>query len=112
LSQAKQEVKQEEKLPIFRRYDLTGCEEIYRKEAEEASRLYHTLRFARKERYQMREILLELSAAEPYYEDSMKKEVKCYSKVLPYQGESTKVSLALAEHIRRYCERSVEWRRA
>ncbi|MFP4267983.1 MAG: hypothetical protein ACLFQW_08335 [Spirochaetaceae bacterium] len=110
LSQEEKKSRPESKLPILRRYDFTKCENIYRKQAEEASKLYHTLTFAQKERYQMREILLQMASAEPYYEDSYKKEIECYRRTAPFSGDDIRVSLALAEKLRRYCERSVEWR--
>ncbi len=109
-AQQAQQNKPESKLPILRRYDFSKCEPIYRKQAEEASRLYHTLHFARRERYQMREILLEIASAEPYYVESYANELSCYGKLAPFAGDATRISLALAENLRRYCERSVEWR--
>jgi len=110
LKQEEQNSRPTSRVPILKRYDFTKCEGTYRKQAEEASKLYHTLHFARKERYQMREILLQISTAEPYYEDSYKKELECYGKIAPFAGDTARVGLALGENIRRYCERSVEWR--
>ncbi len=112
ISSEKEESRPESKLPILKRYDFSKCEGIYRTQAQEASKLYHTLFFAKKERYQMREILLEIASAESYYEDRYTSEMECYKKTAPFTGEDTKASLALGENIRRYCERSIEWRPA
>jgi hypothetical protein len=105
-----QEARPASRLPILKRYDFSKCENIYRTQAQEASKLYHTLFFAVKERSQMREILLEIASAEPYYEDRYNREMECYGKLAPFAGDDTRICLALAENIRRYCERSIEWR--
>lgn len=110
LSREEEQSQSQSKLPLIKRYDFSRCDDVFRSQAEEASRLYHTLAFAIKERSQMREILLEIAAAEPYYEKGYTHELACYKKIVPFSGDDIQVSLAYAETLRRYCERSIEWR--
>lgn len=98
-----------ENLPILKRYDFFEMEKLYRDQVANAARIYSTIRFAEQERFQMREILVELASSEPYYEGFFKKELESYRHLAPFGEDYLKISKAFGEQISRYYDRYAEW---
>lgn len=98
-----------ENLPILKRYDFFSMEKLYRSQVENAARIYSTIRFAEQERFQMREVLVELAAGEPFYEGFFKRELEQYNHLAPFGDDSLKISRAFGDQISRYYDRYAEW---
>ncbi len=103
------EPKQVENLPILKRYDFYGMEKMYREQIANAARIHSTIRFAEKERFQMREVLVELAAGEPFYDGLLKRELEEYRHLAPFGKDHMKISRAFGEQIGRYFDRYAEW---
>ena len=99
----------EEHRPILKRYNFSEVEPIYHEQIENAVRIYSTISFAVQERFQMREILVELGATESYHEESFKKELELYSRLAPFGEESLKISRAYRDQISQYYQRYADW---
>jgi hypothetical protein len=91
--------------PMLKRYTLTPAEPIYRSQCEEAARLYSSLSFAERERYNTREFLLELTAGEGYYSAGFDRELEKYRTIAPFGRDYLQLSVAIGEALHRYLER-------
>jgi hypothetical protein len=91
--------------PILKRYEIAPAEPLYRSQCEDAARLYSTLAFAERERYNMRELLLELVTGEGYYISSYDQELKKYRTIAPFGSDYLQMSVAVSNALYRYLER-------
>ncbi len=98
-----------EQLPILKRYDFTNTDKLFRDQIANATRIYSTIRHAEQERYQMREILVELSAGEPYHAGFFDRELKAYQQLAPFGEDNLKISRAFGNQVQRYYDRYAEW---
>lgn len=98
-----------ENQPLLKRYDFSSLDNLFREQVRNAARIYSTIEFARKERFQMREILIELAAGEPYYIGLFSRELEMYKKLAPFGDDNVKISKAFGEQAGRYFDRYAEW---
>ncbi len=98
-----------EQLPVLKRYDFTNMDKLFREQIANATRIYSTIRHADQERYQMREILVELSAGEPYHAGFFDRELKAYKQLAPFGEDNLKISRAFGNQLQRYYDRYAEW---
>jgi len=109
LDQEFQENKPPETRPLLKRYDFSGFDHLYRDQVQNAARIYSTIGFAKDERFQMREVLVDLAAGEPYYTGSFTKELELYKRLAPFGEDNLKISRAFSDQLSRYFERYAEW---
>lgn len=95
--------------PLLKRYDFSQFENLYREQVQNASRLYSTISFVKKERFQMREILIDLSAGGPALMNLFTRELEEYKKLAPFGDDNVSISKAFGEQTSRYFERYAEW---
>lgn len=88
--------------PILKRYEITPVEPLYRSQCEEAARLYSSLVYAEGERYNMRELLLELVTGEGYYISTYDRELEKYRTIAPFGRDYIEMAQAVGEAIHRY----------
>lgn len=98
-----------EQLPVLKRYDFQNMDKLFREQIANAARIYSTIRHADQERYQMREILVELSASEPYHAGFFDRELKAYKQLAPFGEDNLKISRAFGNQVQRYYDRYAEW---
>ena len=98
-----------EQLPILKRYDFETMDKLFREQIANGARIFSTIRHAEQEKYQMREILVELSAGEPYYAGFFDRELKNYKQIAPFDDDYLKISRAFGTQVLRYYERYAEW---
>ena len=98
-----------EQLPVLKRYDFTNMDKLFRDQIANATRIYSTIRHADQERYQMREILVELSAGEPFHAGFFDRELKAYKQLAPFGEDNLKISRAFGNQLQRYYDRYAEW---
>lgn len=98
-----------EQLPILKRYDFDTMDKLFRDQIANGTRIFSTIRHAEHEKYQMREILVELSAGEPYYGGFFDRELKSYKQIAPFGDDYLKISRAFGTQVLRYYERYAEW---
>jgi hypothetical protein len=96
------------RLPILKRYELAPAEPLYRSQCEEGARLFSSLSFADRKRYNMREPLLDLSTGEGYYDSLYDQELQKYRTIAPFAQDYLQMSRAVAETLHRYLERFTE----
>ena len=109
LDEELQENRPPEHRHVLKRYDFSGFDNLFREQIRTAARIYSTVGFAKKERFQMRESLVELSAGEPYYIGFFSRELEQYKKLAPFGDDNLKISRAFAEQTSRYYDRYAEW---
>lgn len=95
--------------PLLKRYDFSSIDKILREQIKNAARIYSTIRFADQERYQMREILVDLSEGETHFKSFFSKELEQYKHLAPFNEGQLKISRAFGEQLSRYYERYAEW---
>ena len=98
-----------EQLPVLKRYDFSTMDKLFREQIAGAAKIYSTIRYANQERYQMREVLVELSAGEPFYAGFFARELKQYQQLAPFGEDYLKISRAFGGQLQQYYDRYAEW---
>ncbi|MCF7949733.1 MAG: hypothetical protein K9M94_14180 [Spirochaetia bacterium] len=98
-----------EQLPVLKRYDFSTMDKLFREQIANAAKIYSTIRYAGRERYQMREVLVELSAGEPFYAGFFARELKQYQQLAPFGEDYLKISRAFGGQLQHYYDRYAEW---
>lgn len=98
-----------EQLPVLKRYDFSTMDKLFREQIAGAAKIYSTIRYADQERYQMREVLVELSAGEPFYSGFFARELKQYQQLAPFGEDYLKIARAFGGQLQHYYDRYAEW---
>ena len=98
-----------EQLPVLKRYEFSTMDKLFREQIANAAKIYSTIRYAGRERYQMREVLVELSAGEPFYAGFFARELKQYQQLAPFGEDYLKITRAFGSQLQHYYDRYAEW---
>jgi DNA-binding XRE family transcriptional regulator len=98
-----------EQLPVLKRYDFSTMDKLFREQIANAAKIYSTIRYADQERYQMREVLVELSAGEPFYSGFIARELRQYQQLAPFGEDHLKITRAFGSQLQHYYDRYAEW---
>ena len=94
---------------ILLRYDFISMGRFYLIQIEAFSKLLSTLMFAQNEKFQTRELLLDLTRDQQGLIDMIKKERIEYSNIAPFDKNGSETGKAFVKRIVSYLEREKEW---
>ena len=94
---------------ILLRYDFKSMGRFYLVQIEAFSKLLSTLMFARNERFQTRELLINLTKDKKNLTDLVAKERSGYSTIAPFDKDGPRTADAFVKRIITYLEKEKEW---